>query len=871
MHLNTMLRICSVGLIVFFIPASIHNSTTRRDRSDTDLIVPAPSECTTGVISGEVTPDGRPLLFKTRDVRIPDQEFAYFDDGEYSYVTIISAGREEDAWGGVNSVGFAIENSTALNFPDTVEGSDDDGRHIKLALQTCRTVDDFAVILDSTNNSGRTTPSNYGVIDAEGVAAIFEAGAGNYIRLDAADTTDAPDGFMVRANFAYTGGEERHIGQWRHDRAYQLILDAADEEALTPQYLLRTVILNLCLEDLDPYPLPFDSVYAGRDWPTGFIPTHDMVNRDITASAVVVQGVMQDEEPLLATFFGFPGQPILTVPLPLWVRAASTPQELDGDPTSLLCDLSNLFKDYVYNTHIAVDALNTFQLLDGQGGGLLTVTGPVTDSIFTRSQAAMEDWREDMPEPGVMADFQNKMAEYAYETLREWRGKTLFRVPDDYEIIQEAIDASSDGDTVLVLPGVYAGSIDFKGRNIVLGSLFITTGDYAYIDSTVIDGGQDDRCVAFNNGEDEDAILTGFTLQNGATGFGGGIYCNGAGPTLSRLLVKDNQATRNGGGIYCTHGSSPTLIQVTVVGNSANGESGGIYCYDNSVPIITNSIFWDNSPHGIPAGLSVSYSDIQNGYEGEGNINRDPLFSAPEIGDYHLTEDSPCLDAGDPESGPDPDGTRADMGTFYLHQQPDISVEPDSLEFEGVQTETTDSLAVTISNVGQMPLQVTSLGICSYNAPFWIDEPEDTLNIEPDSSYTVWVMFRPYEENEYFATLIIESNDPDEPAVEIPITGTALEVKYGEGSLPTEFAITGVHPNPFNASTVVTYTVPKPGTVALSLYDLSGREVAVLSDGFSPAGRFNAIINADNLATGIYILRLSGADDVRIGKVTLIR
>ncbi|MEA2095484.1 MAG: T9SS type A sorting domain-containing protein, partial [Candidatus Cloacimonadota bacterium] len=61
-------------------------------------------------------------------------------------------------------------------------------------------------------------------------------------------------------------------------------------------------------------------------------------------------------------------------------------------------------------------------------------------------------------------------------------------------------------------------------------------------------------------------------------------------------------------------------------------------------------------------------SDIQDGWAGVGNIDSDPLFVAPANGNYHLSADSPCIDAGDPTSPFDPDSTIADMGAYYYDQ-----------------------------------------------------------------------------------------------------------------------------------------------------------------------------------------------------------
>ena len=129
-------------------------------------------------------------------------------------------------------------------------------------------------------------------------------------------------------------------------------------------------------------------------------------------------------------------------------------------------------------------------------------------------------------------------------------------VPGDHDTIQAAINASRDSDTVLVNPGEYRENIDFGGRDIVVGSLFLITGDEAYIDSTIIDGRENDAPVAyFHTRENPEALLTGFTLTNGSghlggeNRFGGAINVLSANPTLSYLMVENSEATF-GAGIY---------------------------------------------------------------------------------------------------------------------------------------------------------------------------------------------------------------------------------------------------------------------------------------------------------------------------------
>ncbi len=165
---------------------------------------------------------------------------------------------------------------------------------------------------------------------------------------------------------------------------------------------------------------------------------------------------------------------------------------------------------------------------------------------------------------------------------------TVIHVPGDFPDIQSAIDFASDGDTVLVDPGIYPENINFSGKNIVVGSLFITTGDTSYISQTVIDGNQNGSVVLFENGEDPSAVLKGFSIVNG-TGtillvprYGGGIFCYEANPTLQDLKIYNNHTGTIGvGGGLALYLSNSLVENVIVYENSAAG-GGGIFGLNNN-------------------------------------------------------------------------------------------------------------------------------------------------------------------------------------------------------------------------------------------------------------------------------------------------
>ncbi len=143
--------------------------------------------------------------------------------------------------------------------------------------------------------------------------------------------------------------------------------------------------------------------------------------------------------------------------------------------------------------------------------------------------------------------------------------------------------------------------------------------------------------------------------ENYADYHGGAAHCYASDPTFFNCLVTENVAAYYGAGISCFE-SSPFIMQCTFSLN-ASPYGSGIECQMYSNPVVKNSILWEDIPDEIfcdaVSSPSVTFSDIQDGYQGQGNINSDPLFTQGALGNYYLSQiicsqyqESPCIDGG---------------------------------------------------------------------------------------------------------------------------------------------------------------------------------------------------------------------------------
>ena len=185
-------------------------------------------------------------------------------------------------------------------------------------------------------------------------------------------------------------------------------------------------------------------------------------------------------------------------------------------------------------------------------------------------------------------------------------------VPSSYATIQAALDSAVSGDTVSVAPGIYyEHNLSFNGKDIhLLGQ--------AGASITTVDGGQAGPVFVFNGAETRNAVIEGFTIQNGVGDYvnGGGIYIVNASPTIKRNTIKNNQAVvvgAGGGGIKVSTGSNPLIENNTITNNQAHKKGGGIHVYNASAEIRGNTITFNTvigDSQSAGGGVGASYATM---------------------------------------------------------------------------------------------------------------------------------------------------------------------------------------------------------------------------------------------------------------------
>lgn len=290
--------------------------------------------CTSALVPGNLTDSGRPMLWKHRDTGAPGNFLERVEptDSTYAYVGLFNDGDSllKEAWMGMNETGFAIMNTASYNLPANSMLADQEGVVMAEALKKCATLADFAMLLDAWPKPTGVR-ANFGVMDAQGGLAYFEADDNGYVRYDAADS------LIVRTNHSMSVPKMGGMGFERYADVYHILKDEIKEGMFTPMSFTENASRSFwnSMDKTD---------YADS---TERVPDKgQMIPRFISTSSIVIEGIRPESAPseiCMWAVLGFPPTGIVR-----YVTLDNLPDEVRPEGpgfTSMDCNMANEKKE----------------------------------------------------------------------------------------------------------------------------------------------------------------------------------------------------------------------------------------------------------------------------------------------------------------------------------------------------------------------------------------------------------------------------------------------------------------------------------------------------------------------------------------------
>lgn len=340
--------------------------------------------CTSAIVGADMNPYGRPLLWKNRDTSTSDNKIEYIpaSGNDFAYVALFNAKDSllKEAWMGMNEYGFAVMNTASYNIKDDnvpPQDMDKEGFLMTQALKKCKTVDDFALLLDTLPRP-MGVEANFGTIDAYGNGAYFETNNYSYVKYD---VNDSPNHVLVRTNYSHSGRENEGFGFIREANANHLLEPFIQKKSVTPE-VFTEILSRSFYHDL----IKKDFSEEEGEW----VIDQDFIPRYTSTATVVIEGCkpLQPGESLDPDFLknqyimwtGL-GYPPCSEIYPVWCYEDGVDNNLKGNPEtgkSLQCDRVLQRKNEVFpftkgngNKYIDIK-----KLFNSEGTGYVQVLTP---------------------------------------------------------------------------------------------------------------------------------------------------------------------------------------------------------------------------------------------------------------------------------------------------------------------------------------------------------------------------------------------------------------------------------------------------------------------------------------------------------------
>ena len=366
--------------------------------------------CTSAIITGKLTPDGRPLLWKHRDTDTENNRIEHFKGKKYSFTALVnSADKDGIVWMGTNSAGFSIMNTASYNLKDDdVKEMDKEGELMYDALSECKNIKEFEQFLKKRKRP-MGVEANFGVIDAEGGAAYFETNNTSFVKVDANDLSIAPEGYLIYTNYSYTGRFNEGLGYIRYQNARDIVTKKAIDKNITPQWIFNSLSRNFYHSLMGINLLDSDfSPERGSGWVTD----QDYISRKSSSASVVIQGVKLGENPEMTTMWVVLGYPPAGVAVPVWEKAGDEfpsilAKESDSKVNAFACDMALELKYKTFSIKRGNGGRYMYfpMIYNNTGNGYMQTLKEFEQQITSSALPLIEKWRKEGLNKGQIKQF----------------------------------------------------------------------------------------------------------------------------------------------------------------------------------------------------------------------------------------------------------------------------------------------------------------------------------------------------------------------------------------------------------------------------------------------------------------------------------
>ncbi len=191
------------------------------------------------------------------------------------------------------------------------------------------------------------------------------------------------------------------------------------------------------------------------------------------------------------------------------------------------------------------------------------------------------------------------------------------------------------------------------------------------------------------------------------------------------------------------------------------------------------------------------------------------------------------------------------------------------------QNQVTTLATLPVGNSGDSPLHLTATPHGNFAQDEWLFVTPEEATIPAGETLELAIRIEPDTSNssgwDYLGSIELRTDACPDSVVDVFVSVFVLDVDDPAGGIPREFGITSVHPNPFNATTTINFSLPRATALTLSVYDLLGREVAQLAQAAYPEGVHSITWNADAVASGVYFLALEAQANRSLQKIVLLK